>query len=329
MDAALPSGTVRPLLTLAPLTAALLALLAGAWLAVAAWTSLRAARREAAAREVVEDNVRLAALLEAGPAMPLLVDADGTISGPERLAGALGLDALPPRWLALFGDEAPFPTEAAAELGQLVSEAASGARPSRTLRPSGSARIFRIDGGPAPAGFAERSALLWFLDVTAAEEDAARLGAQLQRRSEAFEALSGLIEAAPFPMWHRGPDLKLVMVNGAYVARGRRQRRRRGGRPGDRADRRGGRPQPARRRGPGPRPAAGLLPHRAGDRRRRAADDAGRRDPARRRAGSPAMRSTSRTASRRAPSSTASSAPSATCSTGSRPASRNSGATAA
>ena len=30
--------------------------------------------------------------------------------------------------------------------------------------------------------------------------------------------LSGLIEAAPFPMWHRGPDLKLVMVNGAYVA---------------------------------------------------------------------------------------------------------------
>jgi signal transduction histidine kinase len=202
---------------LAPIAAVLLALLAGAWLAAAVWASLRAARREAAAREVVEDNVRLAALLEAGPAMPLVVAADGTISGPAQLAGALGLEALPPRWLALFGDEAPFPAAAAAELGRVVGEAASGGRPSLALRPSGSARIFRVDGGPAPAGFAERSALLWFLDVTAAQEDAARLAAQLQRRSEALDALSGLIEAAPFPMWHRGPDLKLVMVNGAYV----------------------------------------------------------------------------------------------------------------
>jgi signal transduction histidine kinase len=199
------------------MAAVLLALLAGAWLAAAVWASLRAARREAAARGVVEDNVRLAALLQAGPAMPLVVAADGTIDGPERLAGALGLEALPPRWLALFGEEAPFPNEIAAELGRIVSEAASGGRPSVSLRPSGSARIFRIDGGPAPAGFAERSALLWFLDVTDAEEDAGRLAAQLQRRSEALDALSGLIEAAPFPMWHRGPDLNLVMVNGAYV----------------------------------------------------------------------------------------------------------------
>jgi signal transduction histidine kinase len=30
--------------------------------------------------------------------------------------------------------------------------------------------------------------------------------------------LSALIEAAPFPMWHRGPDLRLAMVNSAYVA---------------------------------------------------------------------------------------------------------------
>src|SRR6185295_13778195 len=117
-----------------------LALLAGAWLAAAAWASVRAVRREAAARAVVEDNARLAALLQAGPAMPLTVAADGTISGPARLAGALGLDALPPRWLALFGDEAPFPLAAAAELGRVVSEAASGARVSVTVRPAGSAR---------------------------------------------------------------------------------------------------------------------------------------------------------------------------------------------
>src|SRR3954470_24910453 len=108
------------------MSVALLALVGGAWLAAAVWISLRAVRREAAAREVVEDNVRLAALLEAGPAMPLVVAADGTISGPERLAGALGLEALPPRWLGLFGEDAPFPTDSAAALGRVVGEAASG-----------------------------------------------------------------------------------------------------------------------------------------------------------------------------------------------------------
>jgi signal transduction histidine kinase len=201
-----------------PLLTAIVALAAGIWLTVALWAGIRATRREAAARAVIGDNVRLAALLQAGPAMPLVVAADGMISGPDRLAGALGLAALPPRWLALFGEDAPFPLEAAAGLGGHLAEAASGGRFTLTVRPAGSARIFRVDGGPAPAGFAERSALLWFLDVTAAEEDAARLAAQLERRSEALEALSGLIEAAPFPMWHRGPDLNLVMVNGAYVA---------------------------------------------------------------------------------------------------------------
>jgi signal transduction histidine kinase len=200
-----------------PLLTATVALAAGAWLAVALWAGIRAARRESAARAVTDDNVRLAALLQAGPAMPLVVAADGTIGGPDRLAGALGLDALPSRWLALFGEDAPFPIEAAAGLGGHLAEAASGGRFCLTVRPAGSARIFRVDGGPAPAGFAERSALLWFLDVTAAEEDAGRVAAQLRRRSEALEALSGLIEAAPFPMWHRGPDLNLVMVNGAYL----------------------------------------------------------------------------------------------------------------
>jgi signal transduction histidine kinase len=203
---------------LTPLLTALVALAAGAWLAVAIWAAVRAGRREAAARAVIDDNLRYAALLQAGPAMPLVVGADGAIAGSDRLAGALGLDALPGRWLALFGEEAPFPPGTAAELNARVTEAGAGARFSLTVRPAGSARIFRVDGGPAPAGFAERSALLWFIDVTAAEEDAARLAGQLQRRSDALDALTGLIEAAPFPMWHRGPDLKLVMVNGAYVA---------------------------------------------------------------------------------------------------------------
>src|SRR3712207_8534454 len=41
---------------------------------------------------------------------------------------------------------------------------------------------------------------------------------EAERLNAALDALSGLIEAAPFPMWHRGPDLRLAMVNSAYVA---------------------------------------------------------------------------------------------------------------
>ncbi|HYI63984.1 MAG TPA: ATP-binding protein [Allosphingosinicella sp.] len=197
---------------------AVLALVAGAWVAAAFWFALSGRRRAAAAEQVLEDHARLAALLHAGPALPLAVAPDGTIDGPDRLAGALGVPQLPPRWMGLFGEGAPFAAGEAAELGRLLADAAAGGSFSVTVRPAGSARILRIDGGPAPADFADRSALLWFIDVTGAEEAAAALAARLERRSAALDALSALIEAAPFPMWHRGPDLRLAMVNGAYVA---------------------------------------------------------------------------------------------------------------
>ena len=200
------------------LAVAVLALVAGAWGAAAFWFALTGRRRAAAAEQVLADHARLAALLHAAPALPLAVAPDGTINGPDRLAGALGVARLPPRWMGLFGEGAPFAAGEAAELGRLLADAAAGGDFSITVRPAGSARILRMDGGPAPAGFAERSALLWFVDVTGAEEAAAALAARLERRSAALDALSALIEAAPFPMWHRGPDLKLAMVNGAYVA---------------------------------------------------------------------------------------------------------------
>jgi signal transduction histidine kinase len=201
-----------------PSIMALAAILAGFWLALAWWATIRGGRFAAAARDVLDDNIRLSALLQAGPATPLVVAADGAIGGSDRLAAQLGVDALPPRWMGLFGEDAPFPAAEAPQLGRLVADAAAGGRFSIIVRPAGSSRILRVDGGPAPQGFAEQSALLWFVDVTEAEEQAAALKARLERRSAALDALSGLIEAAPFPMWHRGPDLRLAMVNGAYVA---------------------------------------------------------------------------------------------------------------
>ncbi|WP_243450992.1 PAS domain-containing sensor histidine kinase [Sphingosinicella sp. CPCC 101087] len=205
------------MLFLSPLAAALLAMFAGAWLAVAVWATWRARQASAAAAGVIRDSARAAALLSAAPAMPLLIDPDGTIEGPYRLAGSLGLESLPPDWEGLIG-AAGMESGQAEALRRAAAEAASGGAFAMTVRPADSARVLRVVGGPAPADFGERSVLLWFLDVSEAEERAAILRERLDRRSAALEALSRLIELAPFPMWHRGPDLSLSMVNSAYVA---------------------------------------------------------------------------------------------------------------
>lgn len=205
-------------MALSPTAAALIALVAGVWLAVALWAVLRARGQSAAASAVLEENRRLAALLGAGAAMPLLIDAEGRIEGPDRLAAALGFSALPESWDDLTAPGGPWTGEDAAVLRAGVAAARAGDRFGMTLRPDGGQRIFRIEGGPAPVGCGAGAALLWFQDVTEAEGQAAVVRARLDRRSAALEALSRLIEVAPFPVWHRGPDLSLAMVNSAYVA---------------------------------------------------------------------------------------------------------------
>src|SRR5690606_36843403 len=59
--------------------------------------------------------------------------------------------------------------------------------------------------------------VLWLYDVTETRAEIARLSGEGDRLCGAIVALSALIEAAPFPMWHRGPDLRLALVNAAYV----------------------------------------------------------------------------------------------------------------
>ena len=193
------------------------ALLAGVWLAVALWATWRGRRLAVAAQEVLDDHARLAALLGAGPATPLIIARDGTLHGQDRLAGALGLEVLPARWSDFTASAALDPAQAG-ELDRCVVEAASGSGFAMMIRPTSSAKVFRVEGGAAPPAFAERTVLLWFFDVSEADEQASALRARLERRSAALEALSRLLELAPFPMWHRGPDLALAMVNSAYVA---------------------------------------------------------------------------------------------------------------
>src|SRR5688572_14302061 len=75
----------RPMVTLSASAAALLAVFAGGWLAVALWATLRGRRTADLASSQRRDMARLAGLLASGPAVPLVVRRDGTLEGGERL----------------------------------------------------------------------------------------------------------------------------------------------------------------------------------------------------------------------------------------------------
>ncbi|HEX4736186.1 MAG TPA: ATP-binding protein [Allosphingosinicella sp.] len=200
------------MLTLSPIQAAVIALVCGAWLAVAVWATLRGISRARAASADVGAAGAGQVLLDASPALPLVVEPDGRLEGPPQLAAAFGLENLPHRLDGLEGEEwAPLRDA----IGRSASTAVSF---SLSFRPPGSARVLYVRGGPAPLRWRDGTVLLWFIDMTENQEASAGLEARVERLSGALDALTGLLEAAPFPMWYRGPDLKLAMVNSAYVA---------------------------------------------------------------------------------------------------------------
>ncbi|HEX9964416.1 MAG TPA: ATP-binding protein [Allosphingosinicella sp.] len=204
------------MINLSPTALAALALLSGAWLALAAWATLRGLGRSRAAAARIDSTRHHEALLAASPAFPLIVRRDGSLEEAERASLALGLSEVPRRL-----DEIASVLEAG-DRGSLLDGVASSAATAGdfalSIRPPVSARVFRVRGGPAPPSYPAGSVLLWFADATASEEEMAALRERTDRLAAALDALSGLIEAAPFPIWHRGPDLRLAMVNSAYVA---------------------------------------------------------------------------------------------------------------
>lgn len=190
-----------------------LALVAGFWLALALWATLRGMRRAGEAEGLTGSSARHEALLAASPAAALIVGANGLLEGDTRVAPMLGLGRLPERWTELSGLLA----DAAPALDALVADAATGGVASLSFVPAGSARVVKVEAGPAPSGVGEGAVLLWLLDATEAERRICALDEKVVRRGAALDALSALIEAAPFPIWHRGPDLSLTLVNGAYA----------------------------------------------------------------------------------------------------------------
>ena len=166
------------------------------------------------------EHARLEAMLRSAPAMAMLVRADGRVEMPDRMADWFGLTT-PPRFLAdLAAADRGLAPEDAAALNEDVAAAQRAGRPfNRAVRPQGSARSITLRGARAPteAG-SPGTVVIWAFDATESEEEIARLGGEATRLKTAFDALTGLIEAAPLPMWYRDPDLRLAMVNSAYVA---------------------------------------------------------------------------------------------------------------
>ena len=188
------------------------------WVAIAAWVSARAARRLQAADRILDAARTNAVLLEISPARPLLVRPDESIEIDGQLLRDLGLSPS----AATLGDLAVggggLVQDNAARLREDVEAARlSAARFARRVRVADSARVFDVRGGPAPTPEPVGTLLLWFVDSSADEEERASLALRLRQTEAALNSLTQLIEAAPFPMWYRGADLKLGLVNSAYV----------------------------------------------------------------------------------------------------------------
>ncbi|HEY0270259.1 MAG TPA: ATP-binding protein [Sphingomonas sp.] len=203
------------MIVLDPVHAALIGLILAAWLTAAIVAVTLGWRRAHAARAAIAELTRLRAMLAGAPALPMLVANDGRVRAHERIADWFGL-ARVPRLLSEL-TAALDPADGDALTRDVAGTQRSGGSFARALRPVGSRRVLMVRGRPASAVMGEGAALLWIFDATDSEEEIARLDGERAELAGAIDALAGLIEAAPIPMWHRGPDLRLSLVNSAYV----------------------------------------------------------------------------------------------------------------
>lgn len=182
----------------------------------ALFTGLRARFAEQRSRETLD---RLTALDAASPAQAVIVHGDGRLDLSRQVATWLGIETQV-RFLADLGGEAD--GLSAEDVEELAREVAATQRSGRSfsmsVRAQGGDRALIVEGQRAPVeGSGPAAVVLWFFDATESQREIVRLEQENARLEGAFRSLTGLIEAAPMPMWYRGPDLRLSMVNSAYV----------------------------------------------------------------------------------------------------------------
>lgn len=203
-----------------PALLAIIGLVLALWTAAAVWMMLRANDRSQRAEASRKAARRLSRMIDEAPAIPLLVRADGRIEAPERLARWVGLDAVPEYLSELAVADGRGLSETQVEqLTAHVRRTQKTARPFRmAFTAPGSRKALALHGSLAdPAVSPGGAALVWVFDFTDSESELSRLREEATRAREDFGALVGLIEAAPMPMWFRGGDMQLRLVNKAYV----------------------------------------------------------------------------------------------------------------
>ena len=207
-----------------PFSLVLIALVLAAWAVGAGVVVLRANRSVRRAKSMRTSLKRMQTLLDVGPALPLLIRVDGRIEAPDKLARMLGLQAMP-KYLSELAAQAGNPRAggvAQSQIDQLwgkIQTTQKSAAPFRmAINLPGSQRSLALYGTLAdPQVSPGGAALVWVFDFTESHAEMARLRAAAARATGDFAALVGLIEAAPMPMWFRDADLKLQLVNQAYV----------------------------------------------------------------------------------------------------------------
>lgn len=208
---------MRPIV-IDPVVAILLAVMMAFWLAAAIAAIVIGLRRAVIAKTSRSEAERLAALMNSAPALAMLVAPDGRISAYARLPDWLGLADMPATVgdLAAGADGGIVAVDAEALIGDIAA-ALQGGRPFvRILHLSGTDRVLMARGRSAPPALGG-GVVIWLFDQSQSEREISRLSDEAARVGEALDSCLALIEAAPFPMWHRGPDLRLALVNSAYV----------------------------------------------------------------------------------------------------------------
>lgn len=188
-------------------------------LVAAATVALNRGLRALAGAADQGERLRLAeALLASAPMQPILVRPDLRMEMPARIADLFGLVQPSGDFDGLSAAGGGLdPRDVEHLLADVKTVQRSGRSFVRQVRPRGAARTLTLRGGRGPVGTASIGVVIWVHDASEAHEEVERLAEEQAQVRAAFHALTGLIEAAPMPMWYRGPDLRLSMVNTAYV----------------------------------------------------------------------------------------------------------------
>ena len=199
--------------------AAAIIVVAALWVALAAALAILAARRLRRAQAVLGAARTMRSLLDAAPARALLVHPNGKVEADAQLLRELGFTSPPERLDQLTGKDKGFDGDDLSVFSLLLDEVRLGGMPVRKqMRMAGRDRVMELRAALAPPPAGTGTVLVWLFDISDSDADRQRLARRLSQTEGALDALTHLIESAPFPMWYRGPDLGLGLVNAAFVA---------------------------------------------------------------------------------------------------------------